>query len=264
MQTAVDQPNPLAVAWSIFTVQRRVRPPRPAGRSAQPDLGSYGDVLTALASGGTGELAGRVEDLEKVVSTLGEVDPDRLTPSSALAFWLNLYNAAALVVAARASAAGLESVLGVPGAFGKPVVRVVGERLSLDAIEHAKVRRFGDPRIHGALVCGSVSCPTLRAEPYQGDRLDLQLDDQMRAFLAGGGAIADPDAGVLHLSRVFSWFGGDFARPRWMPTWLPASKSRVLAALGPWLTPELRAWVEEERPRVRYQPYDWGLRCAVR
>jgi hypothetical protein len=57
------------------------------------------------------------------------------------------------------------SVLRMPGAFSAPFVTVAGERLSLDAIEHAKIRRFADPRIHAALVCGSVSCPTLRPPP---------------------------------------------------------------------------------------------------
>ncbi len=263
MQTAMDQPNPLTVAWSIFTVQRRVRPPRPVGASTEPELGHFGAVLDALAVGGTPELIRRAADLDEVVAGLAEVDPDRLDPAAALAFWLNLYNAAALRMAARAAAEGLGSVLRVPGAFGTPTVSVAGEELSLDAIEHAKVRRFRDPRIHGALVCGSVSCPTLRAEPYRGEILDAQLDDQMRSFLAQGGAVADRQGGTLHLSRVFSWFGGDFARPRRMPTWLPAGRSRVVASLGPWLDPELRSWVEATRPKVRYQPYDWGLRCAV-
>ena len=41
---------------------------------------------------------------------------------------------------------------------------------------------------------------------------DTQLDDQMKSFLSGGGAIAGED-GSIELSRVFKWFGSDFVRP---------------------------------------------------
>ena len=51
-----------------------------------------------------------------------------------------------------------------------PVLVAVGnDRLVL----HAKVRRFGDHRIHYALNCASVGCPPMRA--YTGDRLGDQL-----------------------------------------------------------------------------------------
>ena len=56
-----------------------------------------------------------------------------------------------------------------PGAFDAPWAMVGGESLSLNDIEHGKIRRFRDPRIHAALVCGSVSCPTLRYEPFGED-----------------------------------------------------------------------------------------------
>ena len=114
-----------------------------------------------------------------------------------------------------------DSALRVPGAFNVSWVTVGRESLTLTDIEHGKIRRFGDPRIHAALVCGSVSCPTLRHQPYQGD-IDEQLDDQMRSFLAIGGAVVDRDNGTLRLSRVLLWYGRDLVAPRRMPTLLPA------------------------------------------
>ncbi len=155
------------------------------------------------------------------------------------------------------------SVLRIPGAFDGARLQIAGEALSLDDIEHGKVRRFGDARIHAALVCGSVSCPTLRSEPYVGARLHGQLDDQMSRFLASGAAVPDLPARKVTLSRVFLWYGGDFTRPDRMPTWLPARRRALLASLAPWLTPSLAAWIAETRPGVGFQPYDWGLRCAV-
>jgi hypothetical protein len=135
--------------------------------------------------------------------------------------------------------------------------------MSIDDIEHGKIRRFGDPRIHGALVCGSVSCPTLRNEPFSGVLLDKQLDDQMRTFLASGGARLDETTNTLHLSRVLMWYGGDFARPQRMPTLRPVRASRISMGIVPWLDPLHAAYVIVEQPKVVFSPYDWGLGCSV-
>ena len=118
----------------------------------------------------------------------------------------------------------------------------------------------GDPRIHAALICGSVSCPTLRGEPYAG----AGLNEQLRYFMAAGGCSADRAGRVIRLSRVFLWFGADFVRPHHMPTFLPASRSSVLSALTPWLEPEVGDWIVSTHPRIEFQSYDWGLGCVVR
>jgi hypothetical protein len=251
----MNGPNPLKAAWSMFRNQRTVRRPRQSG-SEEVDHSALNGPLAALAGGGTPALEQVRPDLDSYISEMSVVDPEQLSRPEALAFWLNLYNAGALRLAADAFAAGEESVLRVPGAFDAPFVAVAGEKLSLDAIEHAKIRRFGDPRIHSAIVCGSISCPTLRPEPYEGRRIDEQLDSQMRTFLMSGAASVSGD--TLMLSRVFLWYGADFVRPRRMPTWVPASKRRVVEALRPWM-----ADAPVDQSRIEYQPYDWGLRCSV-
>ena len=83
--------------------------------------------------------------------------------------------------------------------------RAAGEELTLDDIEHGRLRTdYNEPRIHFALVCAALSCPPLREEAYRGDILDEQLDDQGRAFLN------DPrenrlerERGRVHLSKIF-------------------------------------------------------------
>ena len=190
------------------------------------------------------------------------VDPDTLSRDGALAFWLNLYNAGALALAADALENGETTVLRIPGAFDTPWVTIAGEPLSLNDIEHGKIRRFGDPRIHAALVCGSASCPTLRYEPF-GDDVGAQLDDQMRSFLAAGGAGVDRDTGTLQLSRIFLWYGGDFVRPRRMPTWLPARRRDLTRAVARWLPPDDADWALASHPTIEFADYDWGLACSI-
>ncbi|NND83630.1 MAG: DUF547 domain-containing protein, partial [Acidimicrobiia bacterium] len=199
--------------------------------------------------------------LAEYMAEIAVVDPNALDADDALAHWINVYNAGALGLAARADREGSDSVLRIPGAFSSPIVTVADEPLSLDGIEHGKIRRFGDPRIHGALVCGSVSCPTLRAEPFVGAALDAQLDDQLRAFLSGGGAVLDDDH--LTLSRVFQWYGSDFVRPHRMPTVVPAPRRATAAAITPWLPESTAERVATGVVTVGFAPYDWGLRCSV-
>ena len=256
----MDGPNVLRAAWSVLWA-RRVRRPRPTG-SGQVDHAALAPILDELRRpGGLARL--ERDGLSAYLDNLQAIVPDSLSRDEALAFWLNMYNAAAVRVAVDAVSDGVASVMRVPGAFDESVVSVAGESLSLNDIEHGKIRRFRDPRIHGSLVCGSISCPTLRHSPFTGEYLDEALDAQMRVFLGNGGAVADRPARSVHLSRVLFWYGTDFVRPRRMPSLLPVSKSAVLASVRPWLAPELAAWVEGEKPKVRFQSYDWGVGCAV-
>ena len=241
---------------------RKLRPPRPGG-SGTVDHAAFAPILTSVAEGGVAVLRSLAVDLDSYVTALASVTPDRLSAREAKAYWINLYNALALDLTRRTLADRARTVLGIPGAFGRPAVVVAGEPLSLDGIEHGKIRRFGDPRIHSALVCGSLSCPTLRFEPFD-SAVDEQLDQQMRWFLTSGAAFADQASQSLHLSRVFLWYGSDFVRPHRMPTLLPSRRASVARAIAEWLPPETRAWVVEELPTVRFQPYDWALGCSVR
>lgn len=248
-------PNPIAVLWGILRVLMTVEKPHPMGDQTF-DHSALGSILTELSGQRNADLRPFRNPLDEYLgSVLGE-NPDSYSRDAALAFWINVYNAGALRLAAQAQADGLKTVLRVPGGFSEPFVSIAGENLSLDGIEHGKIRRFAEPRIHAALVCGSVSCPTLRSEVYIGENLEDQIEDQMTSFLVGGGAVFSGD--TLHLSRVFSWFGSDFVRPHQMPTLVPSRKTSVVVALAPWLDIDT-----DLVDRIEYQGYDWGLRCSV-
>ena len=257
-----DGPNPLVVAWSIRRSLKRVRPPRPTGTSGVNHHLLEGP-LRHLAEGGPRVLPEIGEMVRPYLDWAGSVDPDLLERNEALAMWVNLYNAGTLLLASTAGRAGESSVLRVPSGFRRPFVDVAGESLSLDAIEHAKVRRFGDPRVHAALVCGSVSCPTLSPEPYRGPDLSDRLDHQMSHLLGQGALVVDERSNRVQLSKVFLWYGADFVRPSRMPTFAPARRRAVLAALTPWIDPDLASRLTTARPRIEFQPYDWGLACAI-
>jgi hypothetical protein len=172
-----------------------------------------------------------------------------------LALLLNLYNAATLRLIADHHPLGSIRDIGLlPGAaWRREGVRFGGRRISLDHLEHRMIRPdYGEPRIHFALVCAARGCPPLRTEPYVGDRLEAQLADQARVFLAQTAKNRfDPDSGTLWLSPIFDWYRDDFlaAAPSleaYVRPLLPADAATALgAATGP--------------VRVRFSDYDWRL-----
>ncbi|GMQ92843.1 MAG: DUF547 domain-containing protein [Acidimicrobiia bacterium] len=254
-------PNPLHAAWNMLYA-RRLRRPRPSGHD-ELDHAPLAEILGQMRKHGVRSLADAGTHLADYRDALAAIDPDTLNPRESLAYWINLYNAGALHRAGQAYSHDYDSVLRVSGAFSAPWATVAGETMSLDDIEHGKIRRFGDPRIHGALVCGSVSCPTLRSEPFDGPRLDEQLDDQMRFFLSNGGGRLEKSNNTLHLTRVLKWYGGDFVRPHKMPTLRPARVPELAAAISQWFDTDDAAHVTTHKPKVVFTPYDWGLGCSV-
>jgi len=99
---------------------------------------------------------------------------------------------------------------GLKSPWDLPVARVAGRVLSLNEIEHTILRgELKEPRIHYAVVCAAVSCPPLRAEAYEAERLDAQLAEQARLFL---GTLNRFDAvkRKAELSQIFEWFAADF------------------------------------------------------
>lgn len=161
-----------------------------------------------------------------------------------LAFYINTYNILALkmVVDHWPLASIKEAGSLFSQVWGKPAGRLASGEVTLEGIEHQVLRPMKEPRIHFAIVCASVSCPDLRAEPYTAARLDAQLQEQVKRFLANpakGLRLAGEEARV---SKIFSWFEEDFG-----------GAAGVLAFLGQQVP--AAAGVR----KVDYLPYDWGV-----
>lgn len=135
------------------------------------------------------------------------------TPQEELAFLINAYNLYALKLVADHWP--LDSIKDI-GNLLRPVWkrtagRLDGKEVSLDEIEHGRLRKLGEPRIHLAIVCASISCPDLRAEPYRAATLDAQLDDQATRFLRNAGKGLRVEGDEMRVSQIFDWFAEDFA-----------------------------------------------------
>ena len=127
-------------------------------------------------------LAGERALLDRYLESVAAADPSALDPDDELAFWINAYNAGtAKLVLDRYP--GVESVRDIDGFFDELTFEVAGRPMTLDEVESRSLSS-GDARVHFAVVCASTGCPDLRGEAYVGDRLDEQLEEQTRLFLA--------------------------------------------------------------------------------
>ena len=226
-------------------------------------LDAYADLLKRHTQAVDSEVGTRVNyaaiaedeawvDLMDQMATLGpKADWDR---NEKLAFWINVYNLLAINLVVTHYP--VESIKDI-GSFFRPVwyrtAGVVGGRAySLDQIEHKILRPMGDPRIHGAIVCASISCPSLRREPYRADMLSDQLDASLRDWLArpDKGLAVDRVHSTVRLSRVFDWFKSDFD-----------AEGGVLQFVSQYAPSHEQSWIVENRERVdiRYLKYDWNL-----
>jgi hypothetical protein len=183
------------------------------------------------------------------------------------AFLVNAYNAFTLEkVLGRYPR--LQSIRDFGTVFGNPwkdrFFTLFGQPSSLDQVEHEILRKEGvydDPRVHVAVVCASIGCPMLRDEAFTAERLEAQLEDAMRRFLADHTRNRyNPRTGKLEVSRIFDWYGKDFAKGHKGYTSVKATLARYAELLAD--QPEDRAVVRAGKADVAFLDYDWALNDA--
>lgn len=196
-----------------------------------------------------------VEALDADLARLGCVDLSKSASQEAkLAFWINAYNAVTIKGILREYPT--TSIRKHTAALGYNIWKdlllwVDGKNCSLDDIEHATLRKMGEPRIHFAVVCASKGCPLLWNRAYTAGGLDEQLAANARRFFARPENFrADAGRGRASISQLLKWYGTDFA----------ATPQAQLSALRKYFpNPESHTWMDSGRASVGYLDYDWAL-----
>ncbi|MCU0426569.1 MAG: DUF547 domain-containing protein [Candidatus Kapabacteria bacterium] len=197
---------------------------------------------------------------------LSKTDPKTLSGKDELAFWLNVYNAFTLKVMCDHYPLKSITDLNSPGGAGglviatvlkstiwdKPLVEIHGKKYSLNGVENDIIRPKGDPRVHFAMVCAAKSCPPLRNEAYEPAKLNEQLEDQGRDFLAQNKKNNfDFSKKSCNISNIFNWFKGDFEKTgksvlQYIARFLPKEQGDMLLANANTFS-------------VNYTEYDWSI-----
>ncbi len=196
------------------------------------------------------ELDGYLQD----VAAVPAAEFARWREADRLALLINLYNAQTLrLIIDHYPLTSIRSIGVLPGAaWREPIVRQGGQIMTLSYLESDVIRAdYREPRIHFALVCAAIGCPPLRSEPYVGARLNEQLDDQARRFLATPEKNRfDAASATLHLSPIFKWYQKDFV----------ASAGSLALYVKPFM-PEAQhsSSTYPAKVKVTFTDYDWTL-----
>lgn len=150
--------------------------------------------------------------LNRYIKRLGKIDPRQYRKAEQQAYWMNLYNALSvqLIVDELADEAPEGAALSVDDKT-QSVVKVAGQKLSLDDIEHRILRPlWQDHRIHFGLNRAAMDSPNMAPRAYTADNIKPQLKASAVEFINDDRGLAFDD-GALVLSRVFSDYRQDFA-----------------------------------------------------
>ncbi len=229
-----------------------------------------------VAAGGNAsrlDYAGMARDREALKAVLGEYQKvtrtefDAWSKAQQQAFLYNAYNAFT-VEKVLTRYPDIKSIRDFGSVFGNPwkdkFFTLFGQPSYLDQIEHEILRAPGaydDPRVHVAVVCASIGCPMLRTEAFVAPKLEAQLDDAMRRFMADRSRNRyDPTSRKLEVSRIFDWYGKDFERGHKAFASLPATFARYADQLAD--KREDREAVRAQNVGIAFLEYDWALNDA--
>ncbi|MBO6782619.1 MAG: DUF547 domain-containing protein [Alphaproteobacteria bacterium] len=197
--------------------------------------------------------------LDGYIARLSGTAVSALNRDEQLAYWINFYNA--LTIQVVLDHMPVDSILDIdisPGFFsigpwGRKLVTVEGEALSLDDIEHRILRPiWNDPRIHYGVNCASIGCPNLLPVAYTAGNVDRLLTENAVAYVNDPRG-AELRGGQLTVSNIYDWFEEDFG----------GNETGVLRHLRQYAKPELRKQLELVLEIDGYD-YDWSLNDVAR
>ena len=198
--------------------------------------------------------------LERYVAQIHDAGPanrPELFPTEAdrLAYYINAHNALSMYgVVSR----DLPENVYFSGLLEETRFVVGGRWVSLEQLANGFVRPFGDPRAHFALNCMAVSSPPLRREPYVGEWLDEQLEEQGWRFLNDPRAVQPEDEDTVRLTELVTrFYPEDFLGAYQRRT--GARAVNIIEAVAPYAAEEAPLRGAQDYVAL---PFDWSLNQA--
>ena len=207
-------------------------------------------------------------ELKKVLDALSAVSKAEFEPwprAQRMAFLINAYNAFTIELI-LSQYPDLKSIkdLGsfVQSPWKKKFFTLLGEARHLDWIEHDQLRPlYSDPRVHAAVNCASIGCPALRNEAFSAARLEAQLEDGLRRFLADRTRNRVRD-GKLEVNAIFKWFREDFEKGQQGFSRVEDVFAKYAAQLSD--RPDEQAKLRDKALSPSHLDYDWSLNALGR
>jgi hypothetical protein len=190
---------------------------------------------------------------------LQSLDIAAYTRDEQIAFWMNLYNAAAVdLILDKWPVDSILQIRGpglnVVGPWLKKIARVSNTDVTFNDVEHYILRPYfndmGLP-IHYGVNCASVGCPTMAVRAHTGDNWLDNLSQSSHSFINSPQGVRIEDGQLLVSKVYYSWFIDDFG----------GSDATVIAHLKSYADPEL-AKALDKFDTISGDFYDWRLNKA--
>lgn len=190
-----------------------------------------------------------------ITSQVERADLKALSKDEQKAFWINAYNALTMRLIVDHYPMKFGGIRTIN--WGKPwdiKMKVAGQNLTLGDIEHKILRKWDpiDPRIHFAINCASIGCPSILNTHFDPNKLDEQLDFAARNFVNDSQKNRiDQSKNIFYHSAIFSWFEEDFLSNQ------PDKLSYILKYLKE--NDKQFVLANKNKIKLKENKYDWGL-----
>lgn len=193
------------------------------------------------------------------------------------AFWINAHNALTLYLIIDNYPANINkrilsgfiypvpSIKQIAGGRNKHIFYVSEFEYTLEEIEKEQlIKVFKDIRVPFALTFASKGDPTFSNEVYDPNRLDEQLDDQVRNFVRSDkGVRIDKTNNVVYLSDKFNRYKSDFINSEYgkikkFRKYKPHHKA-VLNFIYKYVETKDSEYLDGQNFEVKFEKYNWWL-----
>ena len=230
----------------------------PWGKFLKTYVKPGGDGANRVAYGTVNEADKK--SLHDYLASLRKVNVASLSRNEQLAYWINLYNALTVrVVVHFYPVDSIQDINLTGGLFGgggpwdKDLIRIDGEMISLNDIEHRILRPiWRDPRLHYAVNCASVGCPNLAATPYTAETVNAMLNQAASDYVNSPRGVRHTSDGLV-LSKIYAWFSEDFG----------SSETMVLDHIARHASSDTEVKIMRSTNIAAYE-YDWSLNDAMK
>lgn len=193
------------------------------------------------------------------LTALGGVRVSTLNQAEQQAYWINMYNALTVRLildfypVKTIQDIDLDTGFFSSGPWSKKLIKIEGELVSLNDIEHRILRPiWKDPRIHYAVNCAAVGCPNLQRDAFTGANMGAQLDRAASAYVNSPRGAKLVNGGLV-VSKIYNWFQEDFG----------GSEDAVMDHLEQYALSNLATKIVRLDSISGYE-YDWSLNGAKR
>ncbi len=157
-----------------------------------------------------------------------------------MAYWINAYNA--FTIKMITDNYPVSSITELEGGkpWDKKWITLGDKTYSLNNIENDILRpKYKDARIHFAVNCAAVSCPTLLNKAWTADNLESNFEKQAKTFI-NNSKFNDISQNKVSISKIFDWYAKDFGD--------------ITDYLNQYSSTEIN-----DDAKVTYKEYDWAL-----